>query len=87
MMSELRKLFLLTDEHDDISIRTKYIRSAANIWVDHLSRETENADWHLTTRIFRYYDKQWGLYTIDRFGSFANKQLPRYNAKCRDVKA
>ena len=30
MMSELRKLFLLTDEHG-ISIRTRYIRSAANV--------------------------------------------------------
>ena len=30
MMSELRKLFLLTDEHD-ISIRTRYIRNAANV--------------------------------------------------------
>jgi hypothetical protein len=30
MMSELRKLFLKTDEHD-ISIGTKYIRSAANV--------------------------------------------------------
>ncbi len=43
MMSELRKLFLLTDEHD-ISIRTIYIRSAANFWADRLSRETENSD-------------------------------------------
>jgi hypothetical protein len=42
-MSELRKLFLLTDEHD-ISIRTKYICSAANVWADRLSRETDNAD-------------------------------------------
>ena len=43
MMSDLRKLFLLTDEHD-ISIKTKYIRSAANVWADRLSRETDTAD-------------------------------------------
>ena len=43
MMSELRKLFLLTDEND-IHIRTQYIRSAANIWADKLSRETDNSD-------------------------------------------
>jgi len=30
MMSELRKPFLLTDEHD-ISIKTRYIRSDANV--------------------------------------------------------
>jgi len=86
MMSELMKLFLLTDEHD-ISIRTKYIPSAASVWADHLSRETDNAVWQLATRVFCYYDKKWGPHTIDRFGSFANKQLPRLNAKWRDGKA
>jgi hypothetical protein len=42
MMLELKKLFLLTDEHD-ISIRTKFIRSAANLWADCLNRETDNS--------------------------------------------
>ncbi len=83
MMSELRKLFLLTDEHD-ISIQTRYIRSAANVWANRLNRETDNSDWQLATRIFRYYDKRWGSHSIDRFASFAKKQLPRYNAKWRD---
>ncbi len=43
MMSELRKLFLLTDEND-IRIKTQYIRSAANIWADKLSREMDTCD-------------------------------------------
>ena len=43
MMSELRKRFLLTDEHD-ISIKTRYICSAASVWADRLNRETDNAD-------------------------------------------
>ncbi len=43
MMSKLRKLFLLTYEHD-ISIRTKYIRTAANAWADRLDREVDNSD-------------------------------------------
>ena len=82
----MRKLFLHTDEHD-ISIRTRYIRNAANVWADRLSRETDNSDWQLATRVFRYYDKIWGPHSVDRFASFANKQLPRYNAKWRDEKA
>ena len=44
MMSKLRKLFLLIDEHD-ISIRMRYIRSSENVWADRLSREADNADW------------------------------------------
>ena len=46
MMSELRKLFLLTDENV-IRIRTQYIWSAANIWTDKLSKETDTSDWQL----------------------------------------
>ena len=80
MMSELRKLFLFTDEHD-MSIRARYIRSAPNVWANRPSRETDNADWQLATRIFRYYDKKWGPHSIDRFASFENKQLPRHNTK------
>ncbi len=56
MMSEMRNFFLLTDEHD-ISIRTRYIRIAVNVWANRLSRETDNSDWQLATRVFRYYDK------------------------------
>jgi hypothetical protein len=43
IISELRKLFLLTDEND-IRIRTQYIRRTANIWADKLSRETNTSD-------------------------------------------
>ena len=43
MMCELRKLFLPTDTYD-IMIRTKYIRSSANVCADNLSRVTDNSD-------------------------------------------
>ena len=86
MMSDLRKLFLITDEHG-ISIITMYIRSVANVLANRLIREVNNSDWQLATRIFRYYDKKWEPHSINRFASFANKQLPRYNAKWRDGKA
>ncbi len=43
IMSELRKLFLLTDEND-IRIRTRSIRSATNILADKLSRVTDTSD-------------------------------------------
>jgi hypothetical protein len=86
MMSELRKLFLLTDEND-IKIRTQYIRSAANIWADKLSRETDTSDWQLAPRVFRHLDATYHKHTIDRFASTKNKQLKRYNAKWRDGEA
>jgi hypothetical protein len=50
MMDELRKLWELIDT-DNISIRARYIRSAANVWADKLSRETHRDDWQLNPRI------------------------------------
>ena len=83
MMSELRKLFLLLDSNE-IRIRPLYIRSAANIWADRLSRELDRADWQLHPRLFEYLSEIWGAHTVDRFASRENRQLPRYNARWRD---
>jgi len=83
MMCKLRKLFLLVDSYD-IKIRTQYIRSVANVWVDNLSRNSDNSDSQLAPRVFRHFNGLWGAHSIDRFASFVNKQLPRYNAKWRD---
>jgi hypothetical protein len=43
MMTELRRLWFLLDSND-INIRPRYIRSAANIWADTLSREMDYED-------------------------------------------
>ena len=52
MMCELQKPFLLIDTYD-IKIRTLYIRSAANVWADNLSRITDKSDWQLAPRKFK----------------------------------
>jgi len=56
-MCELRKLFLLIDTYD-INIRTRYIRSATNVWVDNTSRVTDNSDWQLAPRKFKHFNKK-----------------------------
>jgi hypothetical protein len=43
MMEELRRLWYLLDTND-IHIRPRYIRSAANLWADTLSRELDTKD-------------------------------------------
>lgn len=83
MMSELRKLFYLLDSND-IRVRPLYIRTAANIWADRLSREQDHADWRLHPRLFAHLNDIWGMHTVDRFASAENRQLPRYNARWRD---
>jgi len=43
MMVELRKLWYILDAND-INIRPRFIRSAANIWADGLSKELGMSD-------------------------------------------
>ena len=50
MMEELRRLWYLLDTND-IYIRPRYIRSAANVKADKLSRELDTEDWQLNPPI------------------------------------
>ena len=86
MMTELRKLWFLLDSHD-IRLRPRYIRSAASVWADRLSRERDTSDWSLNPRVFGHLDRLWGPHTIDRFASMENALLPRYNARWLDPQA
>jgi hypothetical protein len=44
----------------------------------------DNSDLHLEARKFKHFNKPWIPHTIDRFASYANKNLYRYIAKWRD---
>jgi hypothetical protein len=59
MMFELRRVKHLLDVND-IIIRPIYIRSAANIWAESLSRELDLDDWQLNPRIFSYLQESGG---------------------------
>jgi hypothetical protein len=86
MMDELRKLWELIHTNN-INIRAHYIRSAANVWADKLSRETDRDDGQLNPYIFTYLDTLWGPHSMNRFSTQGNAQLPRYNARWRDPTA
>jgi hypothetical protein len=64
MMTELRRLWYLLDAND-IHIRPRYIRSAANVWADTLSREMDTEDWQLNPRVFGHLEERVGS-TYDR---------------------
>eukprot|EP00873_Tetraselmis_striata_P020630 jgi/Tetstr1/440894/TSEL_029166.t1 len=83
LMAELRKTWYLMDTHG-ITLSVRYIRSAANIWADRLSREIDCDDWQFNPRRFASLTAKWGACTIDRFTTSENALLPRYNARWRD---
>eukprot|EP00873_Tetraselmis_striata_P023969 jgi/Tetstr1/444233/TSEL_032126.t1 len=64
LMAELHKTWYLTDTHG-ITLSARYIRSAANVWADRLSREVDCDDWHFNPRRFASLTAKWGACTID----------------------
>eukprot|EP00873_Tetraselmis_striata_P019580 jgi/Tetstr1/439844/TSEL_028255.t1 len=83
MMAELRRLWCLLDSHG-IHLRARYIRSAANISADRLSRHLDSDDWQLDPLMFAELESRFGSHSIDRFASALNTLLPRYNAAWLD---
>ena len=83
LMHELRKLWWLLDMND-ITLRTRYIRSAANVWADSLSRELGLDDWKLNPSVFQELERSYGPHTVERFAAFNNHHLPRYNSLMHD---
>ena len=83
LMGLLRRLWWLLDTHD-VSLSPAYIRSAANVWADHLSRLVDTGDWRLSSASFARVQAAWGPHTVDRFASINNALLPRYNSAWAD---
>jgi hypothetical protein len=86
MMAEIRRLLYLLDVNDIRRIRPRYIRYAANIWADSLSRELDRDDWQLNPRIFAYLQQICSPHSLDRFANMENTELPPFNARWRDPK-
>eukprot|EP00873_Tetraselmis_striata_P015897 jgi/Tetstr1/436161/TSEL_025007.t1 len=83
MMAGLRKLWYLLDSNG-VHIRARYIRSAANVKADRLSRHLDSDDWQLDPVMFAELEAMWGAHSVDRFASALNAMLPRYNAAWLD---
>jgi hypothetical protein len=83
MMDELRRLWCLLDTNN-ITIRARYMRSAANVWADKLTRHLDSDDWRLNPVMFVELDMRFGKHSIDRLASALDTLLPRYNAGGKD---
>jgi hypothetical protein len=69
---------------NNIHIKPRYIRSAANTWADKLSRHLDSDDWQPDPSVFHEMVTQFGPHTIDRFALALTTLLPRYNANWLD---
>jgi hypothetical protein len=83
MMDKLRLLWCLLDT-SSITIKARYVRSAANVWADKLRLHLDSDDWRLDPVLFAELDMRFGKHSIDRSASALNTLLPRYNAGLKD---
>jgi hypothetical protein len=66
MLEELRRLWCLLHT-DNINLRARYFRSAANVWADKLSRHLDNDEWRPYPLLFAELDARFRRHSIDRF--------------------
>ncbi len=65
-----------------IRLEPEWIPRELNERADYLSRIVDHDDWLLDPAVFAQLDAVWGPHTVDRFASFHNHQLPRFNSRC-----
>ena len=65
-----------------IRLEPEWIPRGLNERADYLSRIIDYDDWQLNPLVFSKLDNAWGPHTVDRFASFQNSQVPRFNSRC-----
>ena len=60
---------------------SKWLPRALNEIADCLSKFADKDDWKINPSTFILLNHKWGSYTIDRFASLDNNQLPRFNSR------
>ena len=75
------KVFALLVQYQ-LHLEPEWIPRDLNVRADFLSRIVDYDDWFLDPAIFAHIDAMRGPHTVDRFASFHNAQLPRFNSHC-----
>ena len=72
------------DIENSVCLKNEWIPRTLNTTADQYTKIFDFDDWSLSDRIFHYFDKIWGPFSLDRFGYSDNAELPRYNSKFFD---
>ena len=63
----------------NIKMQLHWVPRAVNEQADFLSRIIDTDDWQISDAFFQYVNSLWEPAAIDRFASFKNTKLPRFN--------
>jgi len=59
----------------------EWLPRCQNEKVAYLSRIFDLGDWSVNPALFRLVDSRWGPHTVDRFASYYNAQVERFNSR------
>ena len=62
-------------------IEPKWIPRRQNQKADYINKLVNNDNWSVDPGIFEQLNSRWGHHTINRFASYYNAQLPRFNSR------
>ena len=80
LQQEVVKVFNLTLQHQ-VHLEPSWIPRERNQYADYLSRIVDYDDWKLDPGVFMELERMFGPHSVDRFASFHNKQLERFNSR------
>ena len=65
---------------NNISLETQWIPRSQNDQADFISKFVDYDDWSVSNDFFDFVNSLWGPHTIDRFASYLNTKLSRFNS-------
>ena len=80
LQKEALLVFSLCVKHN-VSIEPEWIPRSENQLADFISHIQDWDDWQLNPSVFYSLQIRWGPCTVDRFASYYNTQLPRFNSR------
>ena len=80
LQAEALAVFSISLAHH-LHIEPEWVPRKNNETADYLSRIVDYDDWSLSQSTFKELDEHWGPHTVDRFASYYNTKLPRFNSR------
>lgn len=80
LQSEVLSIFAIALANH-VRIEPEWIPRNSNQKADYISKIVDYDDWSVDPGIFKQLDIRWGRHTVDRFASYYNTQLPRFNSR------
>jgi hypothetical protein len=68
----------------NIDLQIQWVPREQNKFADEISKFRSTDEWQVTGAFFEFLDKMWGPHDIDRFATYLNRKVKRFNSKFVD---